>query len=284
MHGKTVLITGSTAGIGKETARALVARGAHVILVGRDPGRAEAAATELARGAGRAEAMTADVFDLRGLRELAARVRERGGRLDALVNNAGANTGRRRLTADGVETMFAAHVLTPYTLTWELLPLLRGGGRVVNVTGGIPGAPIELDNLQAEKRFLGWTFSQYNHTKTMLMAMSHRMAERLREHDVAVNVVYPGHGDTPMNRRTAMSAFPYVYRPLAPLVRLIAPLAFGDLAKPARSSVHLAASAEVDGVSGAYFGQNLRRRPWPRTVLDERVRDAVWDLCEKLSA
>ncbi|MFI6504235.1 SDR family NAD(P)-dependent oxidoreductase [Nonomuraea typhae] len=275
MRGKTVLITGSTGGIGKETARALVAKGAHVILVGRDRGRAEAAATELG-----AEAETADVCEPADVRDLAERVRARHGGLDVLINNAGANTDRRRLNRAGVEVMAAAHVLTPYVLTRELM---RDGGRVVNVTGGIPGAPIELDNLQAERRFMGWTFSQYNHTKTMMMAMSCRMAERMRERGVAVNVAYPGHGHTPMNRRLPLSAFPYAYRPVAPLVKVLAPLLFGDLTKPSRSSVHLASSQEVAGVTGAYFGMDCRRRPWPATVLDERVREAVWELCEKLA-
>jgi NAD(P)-dependent dehydrogenase (short-subunit alcohol dehydrogenase family) len=186
------LVRGSTAGISKETARELARLGARVVLVGRDPGRARAAAAELARDTGneQVEAVTADVTRQDGLLRLAARVRERCGTLDVLVNNVGVNGPRRTLTPDGVETMFAAHVLTPFTLTHLLLPLLRegGGGRVVNVTGGIPGGPIALDDLQAERRFLGWTFTQYNHTKTILMAMSARLAEVLRGSGVTVNV------------------------------------------------------------------------------------------------
>ncbi|MGK5551916.1 SDR family NAD(P)-dependent oxidoreductase [Actinomadura kijaniata] len=282
LSNRTMLVTGGTAGIGKETARGLARLGARVLIVGRDPGRARSAAAELAADTAnpRIEAFTADVTSLAGLRDLAARPT---GPIDVLVNNVGAMTARRETTADGVERMFAAHVLAPFVLTHLLLDRMPPGARVVNVTGGIPGGPVDPANLQAERRFLGWTFSQYNHTKTALMAMSHRLAERLRPHGVRVNVVYPGHGHTPMNRAVTVRAFPYLYRPVAPLVKLLAPVLFGDLSRPARSSVHLAASPEVADTTGTYFGQDLRPRPWPDSVLDERVRDAVWTLCERLS-
>lgn len=286
MHGKTVLVTGSTGGIGKETARGLAALGARVILVGRDPSRARQAAAELnaqsgaAPGQPRVEAITADVAGQRDLARLAEQVAERCDRLDVLVNNVGVNPPRRTLTKDGVESTFAAHVLTPFTLTHLLLPLLRG--RVVNITGGIPGGPIELDNLQAERRYLGWTFTQYNHTKTILMAMSLRFAEKVAGTGVTVNVAYPGHGHTPMNRAMTMAGFPYAYRPIVPLVRLAAPLLFSDLSKPARSSIHLASSDELEGVNGAYYDVKSRRTPWPASALDPRNQDAVWALCESL--
>jgi NAD(P)-dependent dehydrogenase (short-subunit alcohol dehydrogenase family) len=289
MNGKTALITGSTGGIGKEIARELARRGASVILVGRNPAEADRATYELRRDAGhdRVEALTADVTSLAGLAFLAAQVADRRDSLDVLINNVGVNPPARQLTADGVERTFAAHVLAPFVLTHLLLPLLRGGGgaRVVNITGGIPGGPIDRDNLQGERRFLGWTFSQYNHTKTMTMALTHRLAEELAGSGVTVNVAYPGHGHTPMNRSTSVKAFPLVYRPIAPLVlKVIAPLLLADLTGPARSAVHLAAAHEVEGVTGAYFDRKCRRRPWPASVLDVRNRDAVWNLCAALSA
>lgn len=278
MNGKTVLVTGSTGGIGKETARALAALGARVILVGRDRGRADAAARELGD---EAAAVTADLSTLAGLRALAAEVRARHDRLDVLVNNLGGMTAPRTLTADGVETTFAANVLAPYTLTCLLLPLLRAApaARVVNLTGGIPGGPLDPDNLQGEKRYLGWTFSQYNHAKTAVMAMSRRFAAVA---GVSVNVAYPGHAYTPGNRATAAAAFPYAYRPVVPVLRLLGPRLLNDFAKAARSSVHLASSPEMEGVTGVYVDAKARRVPWPASVLDERGCDAVWDLCARL--
>ncbi|NYI05334.1 SDR family NAD(P)-dependent oxidoreductase [Allostreptomyces psammosilenae] len=321
MRGRTVLITGSTGGIGRETARGLAGLGARVILVGRDAGRAEAAARELRRDTGNdaVAALTADLTRLRDVRRLAEEVAGRCDALHVLVNNAGANTARRQLTEDGVETAFAVNVLVPFTLTHLLLPLLRrgarrgdeggrgggaeggrggggaeggaGGGegsggaasRVVNITGGIPRGPIDPSNLQGERRYLGWTFSQYNHSKVALMAMSRRLAERLAGSGVTVNVAYPGHGHTPGNRAIPTAAFPFVYRPLAPLVRLLAPVLLADLSRPARSSVYLASSPEVEGVTGTYVDTNCRRAAWPAGALRPGDQEAVWELCARLS-
>ncbi|MFD9903289.1 SDR family NAD(P)-dependent oxidoreductase [Streptomyces sp. NPDC059063] len=281
------MVTGSTGGIGKETARGLVRLGAHVILVGRDARRADDAARELSRepGGGRAEAVPADLTVRAGLDALVAAVTAGHDRLDVLINNFGVNPPERRLTADGVETAFAANVLAPFTLTRLLTPQLTAApaARVVNITGGIPRGPVDPANLQAEKAFVGWTFGQYNHTKAALMAMSHAYAERAAaDSAVTVNVAYPGHACTPGNKATPTKAFPYAYRPAAPLVRLLGPLLLADLAKPARSSLRLASSPDLEGVTGAYFNAKGERVPWPAFAADPGTRSAVWSLCEEL--
>ncbi|MEV0665552.1 SDR family NAD(P)-dependent oxidoreductase [Actinomadura luteofluorescens] len=284
MRGKTVLVTGSTAGIGRETARRLALLGADVILLGRNLERARAAADELSReAAGGVAVLTADLSNLAGLRRLAEQVTERYDRLDVLVNNAGGMNAERRLTRDGVEATFAVNVLAPYALTCLLLPLLRAAGnaRVVNLTGGMPDGTIDPGNLQGEKKYLGWTFAHYNQAKTALMAMSHRFASRLEE--VTVNVAYPGHAYTPGNQATPMRAFPYLYRPAAPLIRLLGPLLLSDMGKASRSSVHLASSPEMEGVTGAYVDSRGRRAVWPSGALDRRAQHAVWSECERLS-
>jgi NAD(P)-dependent dehydrogenase (short-subunit alcohol dehydrogenase family) len=293
----TVLITGGTAGIGRETARALARLGAHVIVVGRDPDRARATADELTRDApgtgsphtaAQVTALTADVSSSADLHRLAEQIAGRHDRIDVLINNAGGMNTDRRLTCDGVEATFAVNVLAPYTLTGLLLPLLtaaaeHGGARVVNLTGGMPDGPIDPGNLQGDKTYLGWTFSQYNHAKTALMAMSLEAARRLHGTGITVNVAYPGHAHTPGNRALAMRAFPYAYRPAVPLLRLLGPLLLADLAKAARSSVHLATSPDLQKVTGAYFNAKARRADWPASVLDQHNREAVWTLCERLS-
>lgn len=116
-----------------------------------------------------------------------------------------------------------------------------------------------------------------------MMAMSHVFAERVAGTGVTVNAAYPGHACTPGDKATPIRAFPLVYRPLVPLIRLLGPVLPADLAKPARSSLHLASSAEVEGVDGTYFGTDGKPKPWPASVRDERNRKAIWELCEQLS-
>ncbi|MGH8878124.1 MAG: SDR family NAD(P)-dependent oxidoreductase [Stackebrandtia sp.] len=287
MRAKTVLITGGTGGIGKQTARGLAAKGATTLVVGRDLDRAEAAATELRADTENPEvyALTADVSRPSELRRLAESVAGKVDRLDVLINNAAANPPRRMLTADGIETTFATNVLAPFVLGHELLPLLDGGGRIVNLTGGIPARRIEADNLQAERSFSGFTFSQYNHTKLAVMAMSLEFSGRVADRQVSVNVAYPGHASTPGNRRLPMSAFPVLYRPAAPLLRLLGPMLMGTTAaaRASRSSVFLASSTEVAEVTGAYYDRHCRRVDWLAGAVGQSTRDAVWRLCERLS-
>jgi NAD(P)-dependent dehydrogenase (short-subunit alcohol dehydrogenase family) len=285
MQDRIVLITGSTGGIGKETARGLARLGAHVVLVGRDPQRAAAAAEELRQATGNAavDALTADVTRQADLHRLAAEVGERYGRLDVLVNNAAILRERRELTEDGVEAMFAANVLAPFLLTHLLLPVLRGASpaRVVNVTGAIPRGRIDLDNLQGERHY-PWFMNQ---TKRALMAMSYEFSTRCRADEVTINVAYPGHAYTDMNRGLSARTFPLVARPLVPVLRLVLPILYGGGAaqKASRSSVRLASDPALAGVSGTYVRTSGRPARWPACALDARNREVVWSLCERLS-
>ncbi|GAA2072745.1 oxidoreductase [Streptomyces albiaxialis] len=291
---RTVLVTGSTGGIGKETARILAARGTRVVLTGRDPARADEAAEELRAATGNpyVEALTADVTSAAALRSLARTVTERHGTLHALVNNAGVNPPRRLLTEDGVESAFAGNVLAPYLLTRLLLGPLRHGAResgepsrVVNVTGGIPRGTLDPGNLQAEKRFSGWlTDTQYNRSKLALTAMSRTLAEHCAEEGggVAVTVVYPGHADTPMNRSLPVRTYPRLVRPLVPLVRALMPVLWGDTSGPARN-VARAVTGPYAGDGGVYVDMKGRRSRWPAGTGDPVVRAAIWEMCERLA-
>jgi NAD(P)-dependent dehydrogenase (short-subunit alcohol dehydrogenase family) len=285
MENRIVLITGGTGGIGRETARGLARLGAHVVLAGRDRERAAAAADELRRDTDNdaVDALTADVTRQADLHRLAAQVHARYGRLDVLVNNAAIVRERRELTEDGVEAMFAANVLAPFLLTKLLLPALRAAApaRVVNVTGAIPKGRIDLDNLQGERRY-AWFINQ---TKRALMAMSYEFATRLPTDEVTINVAYPGHAYTDMNRGLSARTFPRAARPLVPLLKLVLPVVYGGRAveKASRSSVRLAADPTLAGVTGTYVDTNGRPTAWPGCALDEHNREVIWSLCERLS-
>ncbi|TNM27535.1 SDR family NAD(P)-dependent oxidoreductase [Streptomyces sedi] len=285
VEGKTVLVTGGTGGIGKETARQLAALGARVILVGRNGDRAGAAVADLRRSSGNDDvtAITADMSRLRDVRRLAQEVSGRAGGMDVLINNAGATRPHRQLTEDGVETTFAVNVVAPFCLTHWLMPALTASGRarVINITGGVPRGRIDLDNLRGEKSYVG--LSVYNQTKLAQMAMSYRFAQELTATPVTLNVAYPGHAHTSMNKDLAIGTYPPLARPIVPLLRLATPIVLGRraLLRATRSSVYLASSPEVRETNGTYFNSAARPTPWPDAALDRTTRDTVWELCAR---
>ncbi|MFH8442288.1 SDR family NAD(P)-dependent oxidoreductase [Streptomyces sp. NPDC018026] len=285
VESKTVLVTGSTGGIGKETARQLAALGASVILVGRDKYRADAAVADLRHTSGNDDvtAITADMSRLRDVRRLAQEASGRASGVDVLINNAGATRSHREVTEDGIETAFAVNVVAPFCLTHWLMPALTASGqaRVINITGGIPRGHIDLNNLQGEKSYVGLSF--YNQTKLAQMAMSYRFAQELAATPVTLNVAYPGHAYTSMNKSLTVGTYPPLARPIVPLLRLAMPVVYGRraLLRATRSSVYLASSHEERKTNGAYFNSKGKRTPWPDAVLDDTTRNTIWELCER---
>ena len=157
-QGRTALITGANSGLGLESARALAARGARVLLACRSLAKAESACQELA-GASQGElvALNLDLADFSSVRSAAAVVAERYGTIDLLINNAGVMAPPRRLSAQGFELQFAVNHLGHFALTQQVMPLLRPGARVVHVSSGASYfGRIAFDDLQGEQRYDAW--------------------------------------------------------------------------------------------------------------------------------
>jgi protochlorophyllide reductase len=158
--GRLALITGANSGLGLETARALSASGATVVLACRSRQRAEEARTSLLAGAGAAiDLLELDLADLSSVATAVQDVRERYGRLDLLINNAGVMAPPRRLTRDGFELQFGTNHLGHFALTLALLPLLcsQPMARVVTVSSGAQYfGRIAFDDLQGERRYDRW--------------------------------------------------------------------------------------------------------------------------------
>jgi NAD(P)-dependent dehydrogenase (short-subunit alcohol dehydrogenase family) len=241
------LITGGTDGVGRVTALELAARGFHVVLVARNAAKAEAVAEEVraAGSEGAVEIIEGDLASLRQVRRIAETFRTRHPRLDVLINNAGVFLPERTLTEDGFETSFQVNYLSHFLLTHRLRDRLEASpqGRIVNLSSSVHSmARFEPDNLQSERRFS--TLGTYAATKLHMLMFTEELATRLAGTRVTANAVHPGIVRTQM-MRAAPGAF-----------RVVAYLSLPFSVSPregARTSVHLATSPEVGGVSGRYF-------------------------------
>lgn len=281
MRGKTVLVTGATSGIGQETAIGLAKLGAEVIITGRNRQRGEVAVAEIQHASGnpKIELQIADMTSQASIHQLADQILDCHPRLDVLVNNVGMVVNTRQLTSDEIELNFAVNHLSAFLLTHRLLPLLKDSApaRVINVTGGMLGK-VDLENLQAEKPgYIG--FMAYSHSKSILMAASYELARRLEGTGVTLNVAYPG-GVRSTNMGSQPSTLPLWMRPLMAVVRRV----FDTTAeKAARSSIYLASSPEVEGVTGQYFNTRSQVARWNAAVYDDTVRAAIWEVSERLA-
>jgi NAD(P)-dependent dehydrogenase (short-subunit alcohol dehydrogenase family) len=237
LDNKTILITGSTDGIGKETALELAQNGHQVILHGRDRQRLQQAKDEIERISGHPVAKTilADFNSLANVKVMADQILQEVPHLDVLINNAGLYLKERIITRDGFEMTFQVNHLAPFLLTNLLLPLLKKStpARIVTVTSALHSrAILDFENLQGEKTFNG--LEAYALSKLGNLYMSLELAERLAGSGISSNCLHPGGVDTKM-LRAAMGT---------------QGIPVQEGAKP---SIYLATSEEVEGLSGKYF-------------------------------
>ena len=279
MKGQTVVVTGGNSGIGLETATALAAMGARVLLTARNADRGRAAVAEIAgRTPGaQVQLVVFDLADLSSVRRGAAEILEQAPRLDVLVNNAGLVLSERRVTADGYEATFATNHLGPFLLTNLVLDRLRASApaRVVNVASTAHNSArkgIPFDDLQSEGRYRGMRV--YGQSKLANILFTNELARRLEGTGVTANSLHPG------TVRTGYGADGDARGLLAVGLKVSGPF-FLSPAKGARTSVYLASSAEVDGVSGQYFVKCKPRTPrsWAR---DPEAAQRLWRVSEEL--
>lgn len=283
----TIFITGGTGGIGYQTALQLATLGAQVVVSGRSAESGNVAVRELQQASGNRNVhlLLGDLATKAGVRSLAAQYIQQYGHLDVLINNAGLAAPERRLTEDGIEANFAVNVVAPWLLTRLLLPPLRASAaaRVVTLTGGNHPSRVELDNLQAERAFLG--LEAYSHDKLVMMAIMYALAERMRDTTITVNVCYPGQASTAMTRQVTPAMFPVALRLFWPVFKWATRPDNGASAQRAsQSSVYLAVAPDVAGLSGIYIDPRCKKVPWPAAVLDASVRQQLWDYLEALGS
>lgn len=182
---KTILITGSTDGIGQVTAKMLSEQGHKVILHGRSADKIAAAADEIG---GNVESFQADLSKIADVESLATAIMEKHDTLDALINNAGVLKTPHTKTAEGLDTRFMVNTLAPYALTKALLPIITKDGRVVNLSSAAQ-APVDVKAL-AEGSDLD-SMEAYSQSKLAITIWTREMAKTL-SNGPAIIAVNPG--------------------------------------------------------------------------------------------
>jgi len=278
MTGKTVLITGATAGIGKATALELARQGARVAIVGRNADKTRAVAEELRAATGNpsVEPWTADMSSQAEIRRFAEEFGRKHTTLDVLVNNVGGFWATRHTTADGLEHTFALNHLAPFLLTDLLLDRLEAAGRarIVTVSSGAQAmGRIDFDDLQGERKYSGQR--AYNQSKLANVLFTYELARRIEGNGVTANVLHPGVVRTDFGKDDASPAF----RILTPLARpfMLTPV------KGAATSVYLATSPEVAGTTGCYFANSKPKRS-SKSSYDTAIAARLWQVSAELTA
>ena len=276
MTGKRVLITGATGGIGKATAVGLARLGAHVGITGRDRARTEKAASEIARASGNpgVDAFVADLSSQAEVRRLAAEVLAAYPRLDVLVNNVGGFWATRHVTADGLEHTFAVNHLAGFLLTNLLLDRLKASApaRVVTVSSGAHATGrIDFEDLLGERTYSGQ--KAYNQSKLADVMFTYELARRLEGTRVTATALHPGVVSTGFGAEDPS----WIFKVLVPLVR---PL-MKSPQQGAATSIYLASSPEVEGISGRYFA-NRKARPSNKASYDNATTARLWQVSADL--
>jgi NAD(P)-dependent dehydrogenase (short-subunit alcohol dehydrogenase family) len=267
MEGRTVLITGSTDGIGKATALGLARMGARVMLHGRDQEKGRRVLEEIIRttGSDQLDLFIADLSSQKQVRKLAADVVERHERLNVLINNAGTFQFERSLTEEGLETTFAVNYLAPFLLTHELLKLLEESrpSRIVNVASiAHRSASIDWSNLQGERHYYG--HDAYALSKLCVIIFTYALSERLEGTGVTANCLHPGVIKTKLLRE-GFGDYP------------------GDTPENgARTSIYLASSPEMEGVSSKYF-ENQRPARSSDISYNRMIQKRLWKISVELT-
>jgi NAD(P)-dependent dehydrogenase (short-subunit alcohol dehydrogenase family) len=268
---QTILVTGSTDGLGRAVATELARNGAHLLLHGRDDKRGKQLVADLRAETGneKLEWYRADLASLAEVRVLGDRVAAEQDRLDVLVNNAGVGTvipgdGGRLESADGHELRFAVNYLAPFLLTRLLVPLLVASApaRIVNVASGAQ-QEIDFDDPMLIDDYDGWR--AYSQSKAALVMLTFDLADELRDRGVTSNTLHPG---------TFMPTKMVLQAGREPV---------DSLETGVDATLRLIRDPELDGVTGRYFNRR-QDEPALEQAYDADARARLRELAERLVA
>jgi len=274
MHGKVVLITGGTDGIGKQGAFELAGMGASVVIVGRSEAKSKQAVDEIIQKSGNSavDFLLADLSSMGQVRQLADDFKERYNRLDVLVNNAGGAFIRRVESVDGFEKTFALNHLAYFLLTHLLLDMLKfsAPSRVINTSSNSHfRGKIYFEDLQIRSRY--FVMKGYSQSKLANVLFTRELSERLAGTGVIANCFHPGLVDTGIFRKIFLG---WLIGPL--LARRAISVEEG-----AKTLVYLASSPEVGDVSGEYFYKKKVGKTAVQAK-DDAAQKRLWKMSEEM--
>lgn len=278
MQGKIVMITGATNGIGRIAALELARKGAHVVVHGRARERVEAVVAEISAAGGQARGLLADLSRMSDIHALADDFKRQYDRLDVLINNAGAVFTDRQLSADGCEMTFAVNHISYFLLTHLLLDVIKASApaRIINVSSDAHKAVKALDFDHLGQGGAG--FGAYSQSKMMNLLFTFELARRLEGSGVTVNALHPGFVATGFGKNNSGT--------VGAIMRFVV----GTLMKPmartpeqgAQTTVYLASSPQVEGVTGQYFVDSRPAQPQPYAH-DREAQRRLWERSEQIT-
>ena len=269
MEGKICIITGANSGIGKATAIALAKMGATIVMVCREKITGENAQKEIIELSGNKDVdlFLCDLSSQKEIRDLASNFKNKYQTLHILINNAGVMMKKGPISTDGFEMNFAVNHLAPFLLTNLLLDMLKKSApsRIVNVSSGAHKmAKLDFDDLQSENtkpRFM----RLYGHSKLALMLFSYELSRKLEGTNVTVNTVHPGVVATNLGRH--QSKFNQKFSKVV----------FKKPEKGAETSIYLASSPEVEGITGKYFVNKESRKSSDASYNEDDAK-RLWEI------
>ena len=277
MEGKTCLITGGSDGIGYSAARELASMGARVVIVGRNAAKTDAAVQRIIDETGNpaVERLLADLSSQQEVRRVASEALERLPRLDVLLNNAGAIFLSNRRSVDGLEMTFALNHIGYFLLTTLLLDRLRESppSRIINVSSSSHWHPGRFNLEDLPKPGSNRGYRAYGRSKLCNILFTYELARRLEGTDITVNALHPGLVQTNIARNNGL---------LGRVVNFFIGARGVDADKGAETLVYLAASPEVEEVTGKFF-VDCRAVPSSALSYDTDLAACLWDMSERLT-
>jgi NAD(P)-dependent dehydrogenase (short-subunit alcohol dehydrogenase family) len=278
MKGKTVVITGGNAGIGKATAIALAQKGAEIVFTSRSENNAKEALSEIKKASNSEKVgyVLVDLSSQKSVRKAAEELKAKCPKIDVLINNAGCYVSDLQLNADGIEMQFGTNHIGHFLLTNLILDNIKAAekARIINLSSIAHKSTraLNLDDINYENEdYGGW--KSYSRSKFCNILFTKELAQRLEKDGITVNAVHPGGVRTEIAEKNANWFTKLGWIVMKPLMITVE--------KGAATSIHLASSAEVDVITGHYWTRS--KQYWSnRPSQDEATWKALWKKSEEL--